>query len=95
MTIEDYNILKKYELHLHSAQSDFMRGLSSKDLKELDEVYNRILPNKKSKLLGGCSRCILHSLQDIAEVYFNYKPEPEQPKINKRGRPKKEDGKEE
>lgn len=93
MTNEQYTILKKYEAHLKSAQEGWMRGLGTAELKELDALYKELLPNKQSKLLNGCSRCILHSLQDLAKEFFAYVP-PKPKKKNKKEEITEENGKE-
>lgn len=73
MTDKDYEILMKYEEQLMSAyNSNFTRMMGSTSRKELDGVY-RSITGRGSRLIYGCSSCIINELKVLATYLIDEK----------------------
>lgn len=72
MTREQYEILKKYERNITTAtQSNYIRGMNSTALNELDGIYRQLF-GVGSKIPTGCSHCVVTDLKRIGAEYFRY-----------------------
>lgn len=73
MTVEQYEILAKYEMNLHTAlYADYFRNMTSKAYDEIDDIYFDLF-KEHSQIKTGCGHCVLSSLKKIAKAYFDYK----------------------
>lgn len=72
MTEELYERLSQYEETLRKAKDGYYRE-STHTLNELDGIYKELFPNRPSKVLNGCSRCVLKCLKELGEAYDAYK----------------------
>lgn len=71
MTTEIFEQLKQYEPQFTTIkQSNFCRIPGRRSLEELNDIYIKVF-NSQSKLLNGCSACIMDGLRRLAKEYFN------------------------
>lgn len=90
MTHEQYTILQQYEETLSKAQNGYCRALSSQSLKKLNEVYIELF-GEESRLLSGCSACVLKGLKKLAKAYFeNPVEEKKEEQVQEQLEPKEE-----
>lgn len=74
-TQEDYEYMGKFEYHLNTAvNNNYCRIDSKVTLKAFADIYKRTL-NKDSKLVTGCSHCVLKDIKTLANLYFSDKAE--------------------
>lgn len=74
---EQYKYLEELEIHLHHALYEgYCRIINRDVLKVMDSIYQDIFKSK-SKMLDGCSRCILYDIKKLADIYFKDKKEKE------------------
>jgi hypothetical protein len=70
MTDELFEILKQYDFQFRTIRdSNFCRIPGRRALEELNDAYNQLF-NSQSKLLNGCSNCIMDGLRRLSEKYF-------------------------
>lgn len=75
---EIFEQLKPYKLHLGTAyKANYYRGILGNEIKELDKLYQKMF-NQPSKLINGCSHCILNDLKRIGEEYFKFEAKQEE-----------------
>lgn len=75
LTIEDYNKIAEYEKEFsHAINEGYFRIVNRNLLVEYAAIYKRVF-NRDSKILNGCSRCILADIKRLATVYFKDKEE--------------------
>lgn len=75
LTLEDYNLIAEYEADFsHAANEGYFRIVNRNLLKNYAEIYKRTF-NRDSKILNGCSRCILQDIKQLATIYFQDKKE--------------------
>lgn len=80
MNEEIFNILKKYEPQFTTIrQSNFCRIPGRRALEELNDAYIQLF-NSQSRLLNGCSNCIMDGLRRLANEYFNEVQRQSEPK---------------
>lgn len=77
LTEEQYNTIQEYEKDFHHALYEgYFRIVNRKLLTDYAAIYKSVF-NKDSKILNGCSRCILADIKTLAKVYFDDKTEKE------------------
>lgn len=75
LSIEDYNKIAEYDKDFsHAINENYFRIVNRNLLKDYAEIYKRMF-NRDSKILNGCSRCILQDIKALAKVYFDDKKE--------------------
>lgn len=75
LTTEDFNSIKEYEQYFsHAINEGYFRIINRGLLKVYAEIYKRVF-NKDSKILNGCSLCVLNNIKELAAVYFQDKKE--------------------
>ena len=75
LTIEDYNKIAEYEKEFsHAINEGYFRIVNRNLLVDYSAIYKRVF-NRDSKILNGCSRCILQDIKMLANIYFNDKKE--------------------
>lgn len=77
LNTEDYNTIAQYETEFaHSVNENYFRIVNRNLLKNYADIYKRVF-NRDSKILNGCSRCILQDIKALATIYFQDKKEME------------------
>ena len=77
LTEEQYNKIQEYEKDFHHAlYENYFRIINRKLLVDYAAIYKSVF-NRDSKILNGCSRCILADIKQLAKVYFDDKAEKE------------------
>lgn len=77
LNIEDYNLIAEYEADFgHAVNEGYFRIVNRNLLKNYADIYKRVF-NRDSKILNGCSRCILQDIKSLATIYFQDKKEME------------------
>lgn len=77
MTLNEkqYEYLEQVEDHLkHAVNDNYFRIVNRNMLLEFHNIYKDIFKSD-SKILNGCSRCILADIKQLATVYFKDKEE--------------------
>lgn len=75
LTTEDFNSIKEYEQYFsHAINEGYFRIINRGLLKVYAEIYKRVF-NKDSKIMNGCSLCVLNNIKELAAVYFQDKKE--------------------
>lgn len=77
MTLNEkqYEYLEQVEDHLkHAVNENYFRIVNRNMLLEFHNIYKDIFKSD-SKILNGCSRCILADIKRLATVYFKDKEE--------------------
>lgn len=75
LTEEQYNKIQEYEKDFHHAlYENYFRIINRKLLVDYAAIYKRVF-NRDSKILNGCSRCILQDIKLLAKAYFDDKEE--------------------
>ena len=73
MTRELYEKLIPYEEKLHTAYyNDFVRLTDPRMKEELAKLHNEAFGNG-GNILGGCNRCVINALKNLAREYFKFK----------------------
>ena len=73
MTRELYEKLIPYEEKLHTAfYCDFVRLTDPRMKEELAKLHNEAFGHN-GNILGGCNRCVINSLKNLAREYFALK----------------------
>lgn len=87
MTNEIFEKLTPYRENLYtSTYGDYVRLMSIKDKEILGQIYKEHF-NKDSKMLNGCTRCLLSNLKELGKDYFQKEEE-----LNKKDKKDIEDG---
>lgn len=77
LTEEQYNLIAEYEKDFsHAINDGYFRILNRKLLTDYAAIYKSVF-KKDSKILNGCSRCVLADIKTLAKVYFDDKAEKE------------------
>lgn len=77
LNLEDYKKISEYEKDFsHSINEGYFRIVNRSLLKDYADIYKRTF-NRDSKILNGCSRCILQDIKQLAKAYFDDKKEME------------------
>ena len=77
LTEEQYNLIAEYEKDFRHAINDgYFRIVNRKLLTDYAAIYKSVF-KKDSKILNGCSRCVLADIKTLAKVYFDDKAEKE------------------
>lgn len=75
LTQEEYNKLQEIDSELgHAINDSYFRVVNRKMLQDYAAIYKRVF-GRDSKILNGCSRCILNNIKELAKVYFEDKAE--------------------
>lgn len=75
LNLEDYKKISEYEKDFsHSINEGYFRIVNRSLLKDYADIYKRTF-NRDSKILNGCSRCILQDIKQLAKTYFDDKKE--------------------
>lgn len=77
LTEEQYNLIAEYEKDFsHAINDGYFRIVNRKLLTDYAAIYKSVF-KKDSKILNGCSRCVLADIKTLAKVYFDDKAEKE------------------
>lgn len=81
MKITIYNKLRKFDRYLFTSYySDYVRGLTSREVQELSEIGNEVgIPYKHN----GCPKCLLNFIKKLAKPYFEQQKKLEEKKKQK------------
>lgn len=75
LSLEDYNKINEYENEFsHALNEGYFRIVNRNLLVEYAAIYKRVF-NRDSKILNGCSRCVLQDIKLLAKTYFDDKKE--------------------
>lgn len=81
MTEEIFNILKEYDKQFTTIQqSNYCRIPGRRALEELNDAYMKLF-NSQSRLLNGCSSCIMDGLRKLSVEYFKEVQNRTEPKV--------------
>lgn len=93
LTKDDYNDLKKYEIHLiRGVRGNYVYNMTQCEAEALFTIYNRVY-HKNEKAIG-CTRCRLNVCKLLGGLYFKYQQDNniEKPKRNGKKRNKEPQG---
>ena len=73
LTKEEYEYLSAFDYQLHTAvERNYTRIDVRGVLAKMAEIYERVFKSK-SKMVGGCNKCVLTDIKRLARVYFEDK----------------------
>lgn len=75
LTQEQFDYIAQSEIEFVKAvKENYFRVVNRNMLAEYAKIYKSVF-GKDSKILNGCSRCVLTDIKQLAKVYFDDKAE--------------------
>lgn len=72
---EEYEYLSAFDYQFHTALANNYTRIDVRGvLAKMAEIYERVFKTK-SKMVGGCNKCVLTDIKRLARVYFEDKAE--------------------
>lgn len=75
---EDYEFLKQYEKSFDTAKRGYVRGLLSRDRREIKDRYDNTF-HRKYHYSDTCPNCVLTLMKNVGKEYYEAKKVYEEP----------------